>query len=109
MATNYQLTLDVYAGERRRPAASALIAERLHQRGWITLPYDTAGGRKAGTIVPAWLCCRCGGAEVNAFLLDINHGCCSAVVPSCTLTRGDYRLGIALDAAWTPHHPQGRT
>jgi hypothetical protein len=46
-----------------------------HQRGWTVLPWDCGIGPK-GMVMPAWVCCRCGGIELGAYLVDINHGCC---------------------------------
>lgn len=74
-----------------------------HQRGWITLPYDTAALGPAGTVVPAWVCCRCHGAETGAYLLSINHGCCEVAVPSCTLLR---RAAGRFAEHWTAEHPE---
>lgn len=98
-----QLLLDVYADDRRRPVSAARIAEQQHQRGWITMPY-TSGLGPAGTVVAAWLCCRCGSPETSAYLLNINHACCTSIVPGCT--RPGRRPG-RFDQCWTPHHPIG--
>lgn len=103
-----QLALDVYAADRRRPPAAARIAEHLHRRGWITMPYASGMGR-AGIVVPAWVCCRCGDAETSAYLLHISHGCCFVRVSSCTdADLPDGHWSRQLTASWTPHHPQGR-
>lgn len=52
-----------------------------HQRGWIVLDWDTAGGRKKGDIIPAWVCCVCGEPEPNRYWLSNNHSC--YLVPGC--------------------------
>lgn len=62
-----------------------------HQRGWIVLDWDTAGGRKKGDLIPAWICCVCGGAEPNAYWLAINHSC--EIVPGCARPRPWRRTG----------------
>lgn len=102
-----QLVLDVYAGDRIRPPSRARIAERLHRRGWITMPYDSGMG-PAGTVVAAWVCCRCGDAETSAYLLHISHGCCAVAVPSCTdADLPDGHWSRQLTASWTPYDPRG--
>lgn len=52
-----------------------------HQRGWIILDWDTAGGGKKGDLIPAWICCVCGGPEPNEYWLAIEHSC--ATIPGC--------------------------
>lgn len=52
-----------------------------HQRGFIVLDWDTAGGGKVGDLIPAWICCVCGGAEPNPYWLVTNHYC--ATIPGC--------------------------
>lgn len=56
-----------------------------HQRGRFVVPFDTAGGQ--GELRPAWACCRCGRAEPNRYLLEINHAC-NAARPYCTSRPG---------------------
>lgn len=46
-----------------------------HQRGQVRLLVDMAGGRNAGSIHPAWICCLCGSAELSRYALDLNHRC----------------------------------
>lgn len=99
-------------GRRQRAGRCLMPAEQLalwtpppppapppdpHQRGVVVLPWDTAGGRRAGDVVPAWVCCRCGGVEVSAFGLSINHGCCDGGVPACVLLPPRWR---PFDACW---------
>jgi hypothetical protein len=99
-----QLTLDLFVADRTRSGKWPVEA---HQRGYVRMPYTTAGGVKVGTIVPAWVCCRCGGVDLNAFLLSLNHGCCTSYVPTCALlrpTEGTRRFG----AHWMPERPAVR-
>lgn len=46
-----------------------------HQVGLIRLPRDTAGGDRAGDLVPAWRCCHCGGVELCRYWLLLDHAC----------------------------------
>lgn len=54
-----------------------------HRRGVVRLPWDL-GDRVAGQLVDAWVCCdpACGGVELNAAVLDLNHLCCDRI-PCC--------------------------
>lgn len=109
-----QLALDVFANDRIRPGVHP-VAE--HQRGWVRLPYTTAGLGAIGDIVPAWVCCRCGGVELNTYQLDVNHGCCtcwlgrSGTCVSQSLRARHRQAGIAsepyapFDAHWLPERP----
>lgn len=105
--TTQQLTLDVFAAARIRPRGR--ITHAAHQRGYVRLPYTTAGGAKVGSIVPAWVCCRCGGVEIATYVFNINHGCCVFVNPSCCIERpgrpGGRRTG-PFDAHWIPDRPR---
>jgi hypothetical protein len=87
-----------------------------HQRGWVRLPYNTGGGDKAGDILPAYVCCRCGGVELSAWDLDRGHGCCTSWMrtdyPCCRLNAAarHRRLGVPvrrwrLDDAWASERP----
>ena len=67
-----QLALDALPEWRTRDGQWPWQA---HQRGRVLLPYTVVGGR-AGEFVPAWVCCRCGGVDLNAHVLCNNHGCC---------------------------------
>lgn len=51
-----------------------------HQRGWIVLDWDTAGGQKKGDLIPAWICCACGDPEPNRYWLSL-HSC--YLIPGC--------------------------
>lgn len=46
-----------------------------HQHGHFRTTYAWASGVPAGTVMPAWVCCKCGGVEPTAFTLGINHSC----------------------------------
>jgi hypothetical protein len=101
-ATPVQLAMDLYATNRVRPGRWPAEA---HQRGYVRMPYTTAGGTKVGTVVPAWVCCRCGGVEVGQFPLGINHGCCTQYVPTCTLLRpSPDSPGRLFGECWMPTH-----
>jgi hypothetical protein len=79
----------------------------VHRRGWIVLPYDTAGGDKAGDVVPGWVCCLCGKASTSRYLIDIDHGCCVSSLPRCP-DRGAAPGWLAqIEAAWTAVLPGG--
>lgn len=74
-----------------------------HQRGWIELDWDTAGGDKKGDLIPAWICCVCGGAEPNAYWLLINHYC--GTVPGCpgppeAPRKGPHAFRLAPEHRW---------
>lgn len=108
-----QLTFDALPEWRTRDGVWPIEA---HQRGWVRLPYDTAGGGKVGDIVPAWVCCRCGGVALSEYLLDRGHGCCTGWCRTdYPCSRLDFaarhrRLGVPvrrwpLDEAWTPERP----
>ena len=78
---NGQLALDLFgdhAADAEQAAAERNRREawtRAHQIGQIRLPWDTADGRSAGELIPAWRCCACGGVETGAYALTISHGC----------------------------------
>jgi hypothetical protein len=69
-----QLTLDVLPEWRTRDGA---WPDAAHQRGTVRLPWRCALG-KPGDLVPAWVCCRCGGVETGSSLLEISHACCTS-------------------------------
>jgi hypothetical protein len=46
-----------------------------HQYGLCRVPWNTAGGDKAGDLVPAWVCCKCGLAEPSKSWLANHHDC----------------------------------
>lgn len=109
-----QLTLDVFAGTRIRPGVHPLAE---HQHGWVVLPYTTAALGTLGDVVPAWVCCRCGGVELNSFGLENNHGCCrhwmgrNGVCSRLDARWRHQRLGLPkrrwpLDDAWLPERPR---
>lgn len=54
-----------------------------HQRGWVVLDWDTAGGDKKGDLIPAWICCVCGEPEPNEYWLTMNHSC--YLIPGCAI------------------------
>lgn len=94
-----QLALDLWAPARQD------FADR-HQLGHIRLPRDTAGGDKAGDLVPAWRCCACGGIELSRYFLDLSHNCCGhTFVPSCQNPPNRPPSPYRMDAHWIP--PQG--
>jgi hypothetical protein len=64
-----QGALDLWGGGRSRPPNP-------HQRGFVRLPYDTAGLGKTGDLAQAWVCCRCDRPELSRYLLELNHSCC---------------------------------
>jgi hypothetical protein len=85
-----------------------------HQRGFIVLDWDTAGGGKKGDLIPAWICCVCGGAEPNQYWLTINHYC--ATIPGCARhsdrpRKGPwaFRLACAPVRAGPQRHPSVST
>lgn len=105
-----QLALDVLASARVIGARHTLTREQ-HQRGWITLPRHLGDLTPPGTVIPAWLCCICGGVEINSYQIEYDHGCCAKPA--------DFRLGcedrsrwpgwaLDFDAHWTPTHPRAR-
>ena len=103
-----QLALDVFAGSRVR---RGWWPPEAHQRGWVRLPYTTAGGQQAGTIVPAWVCCHCGGVEIGEYPFEIDHGCCRRVV-GCVVLARQAAHGPAsppperrFEAHWLPERP----
>lgn len=67
-----QLALDALPEWRTRDGQWPVEA---HQRGWVALPWWCGLGDE-GDIVPAWVCCRCGGVEFTQYTLELNHGCC---------------------------------
>lgn len=103
-----QLLLDVYAGTRTRPGRWPPEA---HQRGWVTLPREIAAHPergmprpKIGDVLPAWVCCRCGGVDLGRWILELNHGCCTDRV-NLPCDRGLPDWARDFDEHWTPHHP----
>lgn len=72
-----------------------------HQRGHIRLPCDTAGLGKTGDIVPAWVCCQCGGVEPTEFMLEINHRC-EAYNPGCRGRAPDAKYPFNFRPYWIP-------
>jgi hypothetical protein len=60
----------------KTPCSWPALPHDEHQRGQVRLPWDTQGCGKAGDLTPAWICCLCGGIEISAYALSINHGCC---------------------------------
>ena len=114
-----QLTLDALPEWRTRDGQWPVEA---HQRGWVRLPYTVPAGQQ-GDIVPAWVCCRCGGVALNAHLLCNNHGCCYTPTyrpvkwlrPLCThldalqrdrrSERPILREHGPFDALWMPERP----
>jgi hypothetical protein len=87
-----QLALDALPEWRTRDGIWPVEA---HQRGFVRLPYTVVGGA-AGELVEAWVCCRCGGVQLNAHLLCNNHGCC--YTPWYAPCRQPPRLCAHLDA-----------
>lgn len=89
-------------GDHERHSAEFLA---VHQLGQIRLPWDTAAGDKAGDLIPAWRCCRCGAIELSWFLLERSHGCedrpdaCSGY---CDYHPVDRTGPYAMDAHWIP-------
>lgn len=67
-----QLALDALPEWRTR---DGIWSAGAHQRGWTVLPWMCDLG-EVGDIVPAWVCCRCGGVELGRYPLELNHGCC---------------------------------
>jgi hypothetical protein len=107
--TAQQLALDVRAAERIIGARHTLTRDQ-HQRGWITLPRPLADFTPTGTVIPAWLCCICGGVEINSYGVERSHGCCDVHTVNMPCERRDRWPGWALDfdAHWTPDRPRGR-
>jgi hypothetical protein len=56
-----------------------------HRRGAVQLPYDLHPdiGYTAGALVEAWVCCDpvCGGVELDAGWLAVQHACCDPYGP----------------------------
>jgi hypothetical protein len=104
-----QLALDVLVGARIIGVRHTLTSEQ-HQRGWITLPRPLADFTPTGTVIPAWLCCICGGVEINSYQVEWEHGCCEPRRVRLGCERRDQWPGWALDfdLHWTPEHPRGR-
>ncbi|MBM0275115.1 hypothetical protein [Micromonospora tarensis] len=104
-----QLALDVLVAARAVGTRHTLaLAE--HQRGWISLPRPLADFTPTGTVIPAWVCCICGGVEINSYKVERNHGCCDPHTVNMPCERRDRWPASALefDAAWTPDHPGRR-
>lgn len=112
-----QLLLDVYATTRIRPASrwrrGRWPIER-HQRGYVTLPREIAAHPqpgmprpKIGDVLPAWVCCRCGGVELGRYALESQHGCCNPdrINPPCDRRASWPGWTRDFDNHWTPHHP----
>jgi len=109
-----QLTLDALPEWRTRDGIWPIEA---HQRGWVRLPWDIASGDKAGDILPAYVCCRCGGVELGQFPLENNHGCCRhwlgrhGTCSRLSAVQRHRELGLdhgrrwPLDEAWLPERP----
>ncbi len=112
-----QLVLDVTAGLRVRDGRWPREA---HQRGWVRLPWACAVGApwpdntaRKGDVVPAWVCCGCGGVDVGWHALDLNHGCCTLPSGCWSLQRqaefADRGAPIEpyrpFDALWLPVRP----
>ncbi len=89
------------------PPARRVRPPDRHQRGWIVLPYDTAGLGPAGTYVPAWVCCRCAGATTGRYRHERDHDCCNpnTVNHPCDRKHRWPGWALALDAAWTAERP----
>lgn len=54
-----------------------------HRRGGVRLPYECGPDEPAGALVEAWVCCdpACGGVEMGAHVLGLNHHCCDEFDP----------------------------
>jgi hypothetical protein len=112
-----QLTLDVWATSRIRPRRRGQRGYRTpeaHQWGWITLPREIAAHPlpghpcpKVGDVLPAWVCCRCGGVELSWHHVERSHACCDSDTVRHQCDRRDSWPGWArdFDAAWTPDRP----
>ncbi len=59
-----------------QPTLDLWSIENVHQVGHIRLPWDGSQGLRAGDLIPAWRCCRCGGVELNRIFWEWSHGCC---------------------------------
>ncbi|WFF07240.1 hypothetical protein O7622_01165 [Micromonospora sp. WMMD1076] len=107
--TTQQLALDVFAAARILGVRHTLSPGQ-HQRGWITLPRYLADFTPPGTVIPAWLCCICGGVEINSYGVERSHGCCDPSTVNMPCERRDRWPGWALDfdPHWTLHHPERR-
>lgn len=69
-----QLTFDALPEWRTRDGIWPIEA---HERGWVRLPERLVGKFGDGSdYTPGWVCCRCGGVELNSDVLCLNHGCC---------------------------------
>lgn len=108
-----QLLLDIYVGTRTRSGVWPLEA---HQRGWVTLPREIAAHPEAGMprprigdVLPAWVCCRCGGVELDRAQITTHHGCCfpDVVNHPCDRRAEWPAWSRDFDNAWTPAHPGG--
>lgn len=109
--TTRQLTLDVLSATRIIGKRHTLSPAE-HQRGWITLPRPLADFTPTGTVIPAWLCCICGGVEINIYQVEYEHGCCAKPAYfRLGCERRDQWPGWSLDfdPHWTPDHPKGRS
>lgn len=86
--------LDVWAGHRL-PAPNTADFDQRHQRGVVRLPWEINPdpGERKGDLVPAWICCGCGGVEIDEWSLEHAHSCCSRLYPR---------------TAKRPHRPDGR-
>ena len=98
MTAQLAMPLDLWAAARTQaPDVDDHTAR--HRRGLVRLPYDLGehSGGFAGQLVEAWVCCDpvCGGVELGAAVLDINHGCCELprFVGQRAAGRGLHRVG----------------
>ncbi|MEH0823452.1 MULTISPECIES: hypothetical protein [unclassified Micromonospora] len=107
--TTQQLALDVFAAARILGVRHTLSPGQ-HQRGWITLPRYLADFTPPGTVIPAWLCCICGGVEINSYGVERSHGCCDPSTVNMPCARRDRWPGWTrdFDPHWTLHHPERR-
>lgn len=98
-----QLALDLWA-----PTRQAYVDR--HQIGQIRLPWDLAAAERpgdpaprAGELVPAWRCCRCGGIELTRYWLEREHTCCEdSWMPPCLNPPGRPLHPYRMDAHWIP-------
>ena len=110
--------LDIWAATRIRPRRRGKRGYRTpeqHQYGWVTLPYQIAAHPlpghptpRAGDVLPAWVCCRCGGVELSWHHIDRNHGCCDSRTVNHPCDRRP-EWASRLDPAWTPTRPLARS
>jgi len=77
-------------------------ATNRHWQGTVRMPWTTPGGLVKGQVVPALVCCHCGGVEITRYAWEINHDCCAGDEPNRWPKCRAGRTSSPLRPYWTP-------